>query len=567
VNECGGGLKSLAEQDVHCEHGYLPMKDGVRLAYVAWRPKSDGIYPTIVAYGTYAQCGTPFTDAKQFLEADYAYVGVNVRGTGASEGTYSYYQPMEGGDGFEIVEWAAAQTWSTGNVGMIGSSYLGHTQIKVAAYRPPHLRAIVPVATEGNEYRDEGRTGGLFNEGLMAIWTFDVQPNAGIRGVNARTMAGDAECAAILADQASNPAYHEVLQHPVYDEWWRVRALDTMVTKIVVPTLFIHAWQDEWIRPNGVLRLFKLLKGPHKKLIVQNGPHRLSPYKITQYEQMRWLDRWVKGAKNGVEAEPSVTVYWEVTEPEDSTLAQPSWTTAYPTWPVPNLQWSTFYLTAAEELSFKEPIPHNSHCVRSYIYPIGTELVGSNEQFALLPHPLGALSYRSLPMTSDTVLLGAPQLTLFFSSDQTDTDFMFTLKDVDPAGNTLFLQRSVLRASMRSVDEELSTSDEIIQSFAKAESLVPGKVTEVKLSLSALGHVLRKGHRLEFSILAPSPTPNPVWGFVPTFAPAVNKIYHGGTYPSQLRLPVVPGETAQKPAARLGTLRNQPYRRAQAPSA
>jgi predicted acyl esterase len=204
---------------------------------------------------------------------------------------------------------------------------------------------------------------------------------------------------------------------------------------------------------------------------------------------------------------------------------------------------------------------------RSYLYPLGTELVGSSEQFALAPHPLGTVSYRTRPMDSDMVLLGAPQLMLFFSSDQTDTDFMFTLKDVDPLGNTLFLQRSVLRASMRAIDEELSTPDEIIQSFSKVQMIVPGAVTEVRLSLSALGHVVRKGHRLELSILAPSPTPNPVWGFVPTSAPAVNKIYHGEAYPSQLRLPVVSGEAAKKSAPKLGTLRNQPYRPPQASSA
>ncbi len=555
--------RTLTEQEVHQEFGYVAMKDGTRLAYVVWRAEKNGKYPTILNYSAYAESGTPFADVKRFLEAGYAYVGANVRGTGASEGSYSYYQPIEGTDGAEIVEWAAVQPWSTGDVGMIGGSYGGHTQIKVASHRPPHLRAIVPVATEGSEYRDEGRTGGLFNAGLMASWTFDIQPELARIGAETRVRAGDSQCAGIRAVQAPNAAYAEVLQHPFYDAWWQARALDTMVARVAVPTLLIHAWQDEWIRPNGALRLFKLLRSPHRKLIVQNGPHRLGGYKITQKEQMRWLDRWVKGESNGVEAEPPVTIYWEVTEAEDDTNAVPNWTTTYPTWPVPSLEWSTFYLTAAGELSAEKPNAGDDRGVRSYLYPLGTELVGSNEQFALAPYPLGTLSYRTPSMASDMVLLGAPQLTLFFSTDQTDTDFMFSLKEVDPSGNTLFLQRSVLRASLRAIDEQLSTSDEIIQSFGKAERLMPGNVTELKLSLSALGHVLRKGHRLELSIVAPNPTPNPVWGFAPT-SPSVNKIHHGALYPSQLRLPVIQGETAQKPAPKLGTLRNQPYRRAPA---
>jgi predicted acyl esterase len=163
-------------------------------------------------------------------------------------------------------------------------------------------------------------------------------------------------------------------------------------------------------------------------------------------------------------------------------------------------------------------------------------------------------------MTSDVAVLGSPQMTLFFSSDQTDTDFMFVLKDIDPSGNVLFLQRTVLRASLRAVDRELSTPDEVIQSFIQMESLAPGEIHEATLSLSALGHVVRAGHRLELSILAPSPIPNPVWGFVPVSSPSINRIYHGDSRPSQLRLPVAPGETARKPAPAPGALRNQPCR-------
>jgi predicted acyl esterase len=551
-----------SELGVHHEVGYLRMRDGIRLAYVIWRAKRERKHPAVVAYGTYHQSGTDLEEVRYLLTAGYAYMGVNVRGTGGSEGSYSYYQPIEAEDGVEIIEWLAAQPWSNGNVGMIGSSYLGHTQIKVASLQPRHLRAIVPIATEGNEYRDEARSGGLFNVGLMAIWTRGNQPQLEHVGIEARTRAGDIESAAIRAVQPRNPAFEEVRQHRLYDQWWKARALDTMVDRVTVPTLLIHAWQDEWIRPNGALRLFKLLKCSHKRLIVQNGPHRLRDWAITQREQMRWLDRWVKEEKNGVDVEPPVTVYWEVVEPEEKALAMPSWTTSYSTWPVPGLQWVTFYLTASGRLLQDVPSTSVDVGIRSYTYPIGTELVGSNEQFALVPHPLGTLSYQTSPMSSDLALLGAPQLILHFSSDATDTDFLFTLKDIDPDGNALFLQRSVLRASMRAVDEAQSTPDEIIQSFAEGKTLVPGEIVEVRLSLSALGHVLRQGHRLELSILAPSAIPNPIWGFASTAASAVNNVYHGGTYLSQLRLPVVPEEIAKSPAPRLGTLRNQPYRAA-----
>jgi predicted acyl esterase len=200
--------------------------------------------------------------------------------------------------------------------------------------------------------------------------------------------------------------------------------------------------------------------------------------------------------------------------------------------------------------------------MRGYLYPAGTELVGNNEQFAVAPFDSGVLSYRTEPMAEDMTLIGLPQLTFYFSCEQEDTDFMFTLKDIDPAGNTLFLQRAFLRASLRAIDEQKSTPEEVIQSFSNTDKLVPGKIYEVKLSIPAIGHVVRRGHRLELSILAPSATPAPVMGGVPVGLPSFNKVYHSARYPSELKLPVVPGEVAQKPAPACGSLQFQPCRRA-----
>jgi putative CocE/NonD family hydrolase len=339
-----------------------------------------------------------------------------------------------------------------------------------------------------------------------------------------------------------------------------------MADQVTVPTLILMGWQDEWNLNAGV-RMFELLRSPHKKIILQNGGHGVGArYQMDIDATMRWLDRWLKGTKNGMDEEPPVTVFWEVrnTTPRDGSRATPGWTTSYASWPPPNVQWSTFYLTVDGRLSTEQPTTSTNSNVRAYLYPAGTELVGSNEQFAAAPYPLGALSYRTEPMGADMVVLGLPQLRFFVSSEQTNTDFFITLKDVDPAGNTLFLQRAFLRASMRAVDEARSTPDEINQSFNQSEELLPGKVYEIKLSIPAIGHVVRKGHRLELSILAPSATPAPVMGGVPLGLPSVNKVYHGSEYPSALRVPIVQGERAQADAPECGSLQFQPCRHAPA---
>jgi putative CocE/NonD family hydrolase len=280
----------------------------------------------------------------------------------------------------------------------------------------------------------------------------------------------------------------------------------------------------------------------------------------------RWLDRWVKEENNGVDAGPQVSVLHEVTDaPEttDGTHASPGWTTSYPRWPVPDLQRSAWFLTADGTLSVEPPQSIPGDGPRTYIYPTGTELVGDNTQFALVPYAPGTLSYRSEPLAADLSILGVPQVTFYVSSDQKDTDFLITLKDVDAAGNTLYLQHGYLRASLRALDSSRSTPEVAVQSFRAVQLLMPGRIYEMKLSLGAVGHVVRQGHRLELSILAPNPIPQPGPGLGPVMIglPALNTVYHSAKYASALVLPIVRGESAQAPPPDCGALQFQPCRK------
>jgi predicted acyl esterase len=553
-------LSFVNEEGARRELGYLAMQDGTRIAYIVWLPLDSGSYPTVLNYSCYGESGTPLDQALRFLRAGYAYVGANVRGTGASQGVFSYFQPIEAADGAELVEWIGTQPWCDGNVGMIGASYGAHTQIAVAAHHPTHLRAIVPLSVEGCEYRDEAMPGGLFNVGMLAEWTYRVQPELARIGADARASRGDHQCIATRARQRPNRCYEEVREHPLLDGWWRSRSLEMMIDRVRVPTLFIQAWQDEWIRPDGALRLFELSGSVHKRICLQNGPHRLTPYLLNQREQVRWLDRWVKGDLNGIESEPPVTVHWEVSGLADGANPEPQWTTSYSTWPPSQRRWLSLYLTATGELALEPGETDENGGPRCYVYPLATELVADETQFRLVPSPVGVLSYRSAPLAEDTVLLGSAQLTLYMSSDQSDAAFMFILKDVDPNGGTLFLQKSFLRASLRAVDEATSTPDEARQSFTKYDPLVPGEVFDITVSLSALGHRFRAGHRVELSILSPNTVPSPVWSFAPALPASINKVYHGSSFPSRLRLPLDSGQHPLLTGTRPSSLRNQPSR-------
>src|SRR4051794_10581367 len=141
-----------------CTVEYAPMRDGVRLGTEVYRPAEPGRYPvglTRTPYNrTFLPTGSNCDSSSMRFFAEHGYVALNqdVRGMYRSEGRFN---PMvqEARDGYDAVEWAAAQPWSTGKVGMYGGSYVGLTQWQAAIQSPPHLAAIVPVVT-ASDYHD-----------------------------------------------------------------------------------------------------------------------------------------------------------------------------------------------------------------------------------------------------------------------------------------------------------------------------------------------------------------------------------------------------------------------------
>ena len=96
------------------------------------------------------------TRGEWFAARGYALCRLDVRGTGSSGGVaLDEYTADETRDGYDAVEWLAAQPWCNGGVGMWGISYGGFTAIQVATLRPPHLRAIVPVMATDDRYLDD----------------------------------------------------------------------------------------------------------------------------------------------------------------------------------------------------------------------------------------------------------------------------------------------------------------------------------------------------------------------------------------------------------------------------
>ena len=140
--------------------GYLTTRDGQELRYSVLLPEGAGPFPTLLHYNGYdagsiggvaylaGDATYPRTLDKQLVDAGYAIIGVNARATGCSTGdSLDWLRPLYGQDGYDAVEFAASQSWSTGNVGMYSWSWAGMSQLWTASFRPPHLKAIAPASS------------------------------------------------------------------------------------------------------------------------------------------------------------------------------------------------------------------------------------------------------------------------------------------------------------------------------------------------------------------------------------------------------------------------------------
>ena len=177
------GIKTEKEVDV-------PMRDGVRLSVNIYRPDAKGKFPALLAMGGYGKelqellippqplNKSPIWDGNieagdtpDIVPRGYAHVIADVRGIGKSGGEYpGMWSQQEGMDGHDIVEWIAKQPWCDGNVGMIGYSYYGGIQLKVAIQQPPHLKSIFVSHVGADFYRDFSYVGGVLTLFWYGLW-------------------------------------------------------------------------------------------------------------------------------------------------------------------------------------------------------------------------------------------------------------------------------------------------------------------------------------------------------------------------------------------------------------
>src|SRR4030095_11057142 len=121
----------------------VPMRDRTELSADVYRPKTPGRFPVILNRTPYTKTSASNFKIAQYLVAHgYIVVFMDVRGRGDSDGNFEPYR-NDAQDGYDTIEWCAAQQWSTGKIGTLGGSYNGAIQWLNARKPTTHLATLV----------------------------------------------------------------------------------------------------------------------------------------------------------------------------------------------------------------------------------------------------------------------------------------------------------------------------------------------------------------------------------------------------------------------------------------
>lgn len=229
----------------------VPMRDGVELALDLIRPAIDGPRPVILIRTPYDKTTTRLANQARydnFARRGYLVAVNDCRGRFNSGGTFLPYM-NEHDDGYDVIEWIAAQDWCDGNVGMFGGSYDGQVQWQAASRTPPHLKAIVPICSPPSSlWRNEPILNGVmmlaFGEWMtfMGRRTFQTSIETAFSEpqdyVEALPVSAIPDRAGVTSDW-----WDAFVDHPVYDEFW-ARGGYGDYERMTVPALNISGWWD-----------------------------------------------------------------------------------------------------------------------------------------------------------------------------------------------------------------------------------------------------------------------------------------------------------------------------------
>ncbi len=498
----------------------VPMRDGIELMADVYRPTKPGRYPVLIAASPYPRqiqnIGAPlgFVEAGAsdfFVPRGYVHVIANCRGTAGSGGTFGFFDGQERRDMHDLVEWAAAQSWSDGNVGMVGISYFACTQMEAAVEQPPHLKAIMPIAGTFDLYRSASHHGlastsfitpflsmiGMTSGRTNKLWRSDIL-EAVSRVIKTpfihekfATMNGEAAIAGLKILLHLHHAPHPwddlwrsiVVEHPLRDAWWDDRNLFPLLDRVEVPAYVGCDWQNV---PLHLLHTFpafaKMTNSRHVRAVMLGDYGLTWPWESLHIEALAWFDQWLKCRETGILEGPRFRYILPGAD---------EWRTC-DSWPPAGSAHRVLNLRADGTLGSGE-----SEAGSRTMMTLGA---GLNRPRASETDPPSRLVWDSAALVEDLDMAGDIEVVLDAMTSAADTGWILALQDVDPSGSTATVTQGYLRASLRAVDNAASRPGAPVLECRTFDAVPIGEVVQYRIPLVQNAYRFKAGHRVRLHL-------------------------------------------------------------------
>ncbi len=586
----------VTERDV-----MMPLRDGVCVATDLYFPaqgarKLDGPWPAVMVRTPYDKTNHT-AGCRFYAERGYVAVAQDVRGRYASEGEF-YAFANEGPDGYDAVEWVAAQPWCNGRVGTFGASYEAALQSALASLAPPHLGAMVVTFGPSSYYHSSMRHNGALEQRFY-IYAFSMLATSKEAMADLNVKAAAEQAAGSIWDWVKAgcvreglsplrqvPSYErwclDLLSEVTYSDYWKQPGYGPRPyydEHADVPTLYVGGWYDSYTRSSveNFVELsgrksapVHLLMGPwHHGGVGVPGAGDLSFQPdggLSHYESTRlqWFDHFLKGLPTGLERAPAVRYFVMGGGPGPQETGRTIWHggewKSAETWPLPGTVPTAFYLHADGSLSTEAPTGEAEPTVYDFDPDDPVPTIGGN--LSALPVPAGGfdqrndprfpftkgtlplaarpdvLCFQTEPLAEDLVIAGPIEVHLWVATDGLDTDFTAKLLDIYPPGPNY---PDGIALNLGDSIRRLRFRD----GYEHEALAVPGAVYELCFELYPTANRFVKGHRVRVDISSSNyprfdvnPNTGGPLGRERRSRVAENSLYHDKSRPSHVVLSV-----------------------------
>lgn len=495
-------------------------RDQVRLATDLYMPDQEGPYPLILMRTPYDKEGIVreplYEHYPEFVDAGYIVAIQDCRGTCASEGKMNLNGANEHEDGYDAVEFLAAQPFCDGNVGMFGLSYFGFTQIAAAAGAPPHLKAICPFMccslssfgtssmqtvssfhlswayTQLSEHAEQYMPDRAFRDKMVPI----LKKHREKLEEYARILPMNQNPAAMLEGVPMLRDYLDLVEGVEKKEFWDSIHSPVSYDGIHTAMLCGTGWMDgacnatienymaarhsadPFTRENAFLLIGPWNHGgvlPSRIEDVDFGDENSGEAQDVSGLMLRWFNRYLKQKQETLLPE---RVYYFMQGSND-------WHTAAD-WPPPQSAPVRFYLSEDGKLKAEIPVSGETSLTYDPADPAPSAIVDQKKRMAMadwseISHRDDVLEFHSDTLKEDLLLAGNIRVSLHAATDVPDTDFVCRLTDIAPDGYQRQIAAGYVRARHRN---GLFTND----------FLTPGQITLYEFGIGHTAYRIPAGH-------------------------------------------------------------------------